>query len=253
MKQQTITIYYFPCADIPDFTQQQLAAFLDEEECARFQRMRAPVGARFAQGRLMVKSLLEALTGIPASELLFSYSDNGKPSVAVASDWRFSISHCDAALVVAIGQCNMGVDLELVTRERGKLEPPWQMPDKFMHPVSAAQVCSERTELRAERFTHIWTLMESHVKLNDSSIFHATRKLPIELVARGTITDSITTAITISDPCSWWSWRLNGGQMMLSLAARESHPSIALVEWRATGNHKPMQDSQLLTAPVDWQ
>lgn len=244
------SIYYYRCADIPEFCTAELSQFLDPEEMARFQRMRDFVGARFAQARRMVKSLLAERTGIATEALRFRYTDNGKPHIVAADQhWCFSISHCDSGVAVAVSKHDLGVDLEVVDRARGKISPPWQHPENFMHPTTAALVKTVPREAQAERFAHLWTLMESQVKLCDSSIFHASKKLQLQLLGQAPQWH----ASVIGESCCFWSWRLAGGESLLSLAVAklESQPVPVVYQWHVGGEHSVLDNIELITVPAD--
>lgn len=241
-----VAIYCCPCSAIPPASEQELIHLLDDDERARYARMRAAVAAMFLQGRRMVREALAQRTGADLTALSFRYSANGKPFVANFPQYHISVSHCGSAVVAAVATHNLGVDLEEVDRQRGKLEAPWTQAKRFMTPTTAQWVTAAAIEARPERFTLLWTLMESHVKLYDSSIFRACRSLDI-LLQDG---DVLRARVSGEERCRLWGWRLTGemGNSVLALATEISPVNTVLWRWRSQGNHQPLPNT-LISVP----
>lgn len=243
-----VVIYCCPCSAILPASEKELIGLLDEEERARYGRMRAEIGAMFLQGRRMVREVLAQRTGADLGDHTFRYSTNGKPLVANFPQYHISVSHCGSAVIAAVADCNLGVDLEQIDRQRGKLEAAWTQAERFMTPTTARWVSEADIDVRAERFTLLWTLMESHVKLYDGSIFRACRTLDIHL--NGSDNDPLRAAVVGAEPCMWWGWRLVGelGNSILALATEIAPASIELWHWDSQGSHQPLPHT-LISVP----
>ena len=251
-----VLVCYCATTDIAPPAEAEIAALLDLEEQERYQRMRPPVALRFFQGRRMVRQLLAQKLHCDAQTLRFTYSENGKPGLACESPWRFSISHCDTAVVVAIGTVELGVDVEAIHRQRGKLAPPWRKPQNFMHAYNAKQVerCGSDGE-KARLFTVFWTMMESQVKLADSSIFRASKHLAITLQPQGgnswaTVTEQAREYA--GGDCYWWSYEGldKAGGDIVSLALRERGAKVELLQWSKAGAVLPAPLLAIVSPPI---
>jgi phosphopantetheinyl transferase len=103
----------------------------------------------------------------------FQYSTNGKPLLGDESDagWWFSLSHCAGAVVCAIADRDIGVDVESLLR----CEKLVAKSGGFFSPAMAARVTEVGYLPSAVAFAGFWTCLEAQVKLKDSSIFSERR------------------------------------------------------------------------------
>ena len=169
-KHSSIEIYYLPVRDQgydPDL--ETAISILNSNEIQRLDTFRVK-GAResFLQARRMLRTLLADKTGQSPKAVEFSFSENGKPLLNNFPDIHFSLSHCKAAVVVAIANNNLGVDAEEINRG----EKLWENTREFIGDYAANAVNLQKSEEHAaDMFTLYWTAMEALVKLNDSSIY----------------------------------------------------------------------------------
>jgi len=171
------TVYYCAAAHIPAATEDDLNRYLDPAERMRYERMQAMVATRFLHGRKMAKQAIAEFLTLPLPNVRFEYSENGKPYIQGHRHCHFNISHCETAIAVVVSNTNIGIDVESI--ERHISHPPKKA---LMLPYTAQWVHAQsEPRAKAKTFTLLWTLMESQVKLADSSIFRAVKRLAIAL------------------------------------------------------------------------
>ena len=153
-----MTIYILPFSAL-DFD--RLAPLLPFVSAGRRERI-----ARLGSGAAKTASLLSALlvrmavsefTGIPASELVFSVHDGGKP-YCVGVPCEFSLSHTSGMIVCAVSDEPVGIDAEL-------LRPaPMRVARRFTD--------AEREYISGsdERFFRVWTRKEAFGKMTGDGL-----------------------------------------------------------------------------------
>jgi 4'-phosphopantetheinyl transferase len=142
---------------------QVLLSEKEQGKAARFKRDEDRNSSIAARGALRV--LLSGYTEISATEIRFSYSENGKPHV-VDSDIDFNVSHSDEWVVLAFGKRrNIGVDIEKI-----KLEMEVEgIAARFFAPeeIELLKAAEEKHTL----FFQIWARKEAYVKACGSTLF----------------------------------------------------------------------------------
>lgn len=108
-----------------------------------------------AKAFVMLKELLQEYCGI-SEDLEFSYSCYKKPFLKSYPRIHFNYSHCRKAIICAIGDLDIGVDVETI-----------QYDDNILYEVFNE---SERAEILnavdpSIKFTEYWTQKESYLKL----------------------------------------------------------------------------------------
>ena len=132
------------------------------------QRREQALKFKYEQGRrtcvlayeLLKQGLREGygITGNP----LFEYGEHGKPSLVGHPDIHFNLSHCRDAVVCAIGNEPVGIDVESVREYRESLVR-YTMNDSEVAQIEAAQN-------PAMAFTRLWTMKEAAFKLIGTGI-----------------------------------------------------------------------------------
>lgn len=176
-------------------------AVLTSEERERADAFRSQTALdTFLLGRLILKTELASRCGVPAASIQLDISENGKPTIAKKhnkDNLHFSLSHCKSAILVGIANCNIGVDIEEIDRLAAKT----RITETFFAAGVVQQLKLCETKNSAELFTQFWTLLESRVKLLDSSIFIERNKFDI------VVDDSKTYTNTCGLECA--SWRID--------------------------------------------
>lgn len=88
---------------------------LDEEERRRAARMATPLlRQRFIAAHAATRLVLADALGVGAADLVFATGPHGKPSLATprVREFHFNLSHCQGRALLAIADCEVGVDVE---------------------------------------------------------------------------------------------------------------------------------------------
>jgi 4'-phosphopantetheinyl transferase len=93
-----------------------LESTLTDDEITRADRYHyATDRSRFVAARGQLRAILGRYTGVAPSELQFSYSKNGKPSLAQAPRVRFNLSGSDSVGMIAVREgAEVGIDVERI-------------------------------------------------------------------------------------------------------------------------------------------
>lgn len=135
---------------------------LDPTEQAAYARRGAP----YLLERSLLKHELARLTGTPAREIRFTYTEHGKPT------WHgchFSISHSGEWLCLAFHHSPIGVDIEHI-RPRPRLA---SVAARIMSPQQLA--AWEQRGCHAAEFYACWCTAEAIIKLRGDTMWHAPR------------------------------------------------------------------------------
>lgn len=143
-------------------TIEQLTAFLSLEERAkatsfRFRHLRV----RYQVRRGILRSILASYTGIPPSELKFSYSATGKPSLMKAAGLEFNISDSEDLFACAVSDdAQVGIDIERI-RPVADLE---SLTQTALTLTELAWLKRQLPEDRLRSFFGVWTKKEAILK-----------------------------------------------------------------------------------------
>ena len=105
-------------------------------------------------GLLLNRALGDA--GLRAGE--YAVTPEGKPWFPDLPDFRFSLSHSGETVICAVGDEELGCDVERVR------DFDLQLAKRFFHPEEGAWIFSLPEEERRDAFFRLWTLKESYMK-----------------------------------------------------------------------------------------
>lgn len=145
-----------------DTAPDNLGAVLDAEERARAAAYRNPRdGRRFVIRRGWLRHLLAAELGEAPQALRFTTGAFGKPSLPLASDLIFSISHSAGQALAAISrQGPVGCDIE--ARDPAKADPA--IAERYFAPPERAELARLADQTWINGFFNAWTRKEAVVK-----------------------------------------------------------------------------------------
>lgn len=92
----------------------------------------------------------------------FEYGEHGKPSLKGLPHVHFNISHCKEAVVVAVGNEPVGVDIEC----RGRYKEP--LASHVLNDDELQQIASSKQ--KDQTFTELWTMKEAILKFTGEGI-----------------------------------------------------------------------------------
>ncbi len=145
-------------ADLPADTA-ELPLLPPDEQLQATQR-----GGHYAAIRSLLRRELERRSGIPAQEIVFSYTQHGKPEFPPQP---FNLSHSGDCLCLAFHHQAIGVDVEQ-KRPRRNLAA---LATRMMCPEQSEAFCSRDCPL--EEFYACWCAAEAIVKLAGDTMWNA--------------------------------------------------------------------------------
>ncbi len=136
-------------------------ALLSDDERARQRSFVSPeLRRRFGAARAGLRTLLGRHLDRDPLSLAFATGEFGKPRLVGDGQVHFNLSHCEERAVLAIGNAEIGIDLE---RER-PIEHV-ELAKRYFHPREVAAITASRDEAEQRRaFFLVWTLKEAVVK-----------------------------------------------------------------------------------------
>ena len=147
---------------IDDFDLPTALADISEQRRQQALRFRHERGQRTCVlAYLLLKKALREEYGIGGNPT-FEYGEHGKPRLAEHPDIHFSLSHCREAVVCAVSQRPVGIDVESVSRYKEPLAV-YAMNDGERAEIMAA----ERPDVA---FARLWTMKEARLKLTGEGI-----------------------------------------------------------------------------------
>lgn len=113
-----------------------------------------------AKAYLMLEDMLRTEYGIQHCPE-FSYGNNGKPYFKELSDIHFNMSHCPKGVACAVSGRPVGIDIEEI-----QFDEPVAMRVFNADEYARIKECATP----AEKFTELWTMKESYLKLTGQGI-----------------------------------------------------------------------------------
>lgn len=114
-----------------------------------------------AAGYLLLRECLQKKYGICEAPIM-EYGDYGKPRISGHENIHFNISHCRCAVICAVSDTPIGVDIESVDRYAPRLAQ-YTMNNEELQLIQSAQ--NPATE-----FTRLWTMKEALLKMTGRGI-----------------------------------------------------------------------------------
>ena len=109
----------------------------------------------------------------------------GKPYYTGGEGYYFNISHCKDAVVVAVSECPVGVDVEGERNVKYRTAEKCCSLEEMAYVFGEEEVDRSRSENLSEeetaRFLNLWTLKESYVKMTGRGLRIAPKKVNFEV------------------------------------------------------------------------
>lgn len=135
-----------------------LTDFVSEERKNRISRfLRDEDKIRSLAAEFLLRHMLSTIYGTDTAGIKFDADKYGKPYL-IGSELKFNISHSGDYVACAVGDSNIGIDVEKI----GKAELP-EIYSVFA-PSEIEMINALPQDLQADMFYRIWTLKESYVK-----------------------------------------------------------------------------------------
>ena len=147
----------------------ELVALLSPDEQTRAAKFRFdPLRQSFIFTRGMLRVLLGRYLELAPEQIIFHYSERGKPSVDFETPIRFNVSHSGELVLFAFARdCDLGVDVEQI-RALGDM-------DAIAHCFFCSEEFTQYTSIPpAERegsFFRCWTRKEAYLKATGNGLW----------------------------------------------------------------------------------
>jgi 4'-phosphopantetheinyl transferase len=143
--------------------------WLPQDERTRVEKILATgERIRFLQARKFLRDLLGQYTGLPASEVVFKYNRNGKPSLKVGPrNLFFNMAHSRELILVAVSQeAFIGVDIE----ELRAFDDLMDLATSYFSKTEAGLLRRASPEQRIPLFFRFWTGKEACIKASGGMV-----------------------------------------------------------------------------------
>jgi 4'-phosphopantetheinyl transferase len=152
--------------DAPELPHDELAAMLDSDEQGRAARMRFD-GRVWSAARGSQRVILASYLDVPATALVFSTSESGKPRLVGVHGLEFSFARTDGLAVVAVASDReVGVDVE---RENDRTDIDL-VAREFLPLGEVAALERTEPDRRRSAFFEAWARHEAHLKLRGQGL-----------------------------------------------------------------------------------
>lgn len=156
----------------------ELTNSLSADEKTRAERFRfAQHRNRFIAARGFLRQILSSYLEIASQEIIFNYSDRGKPNL-FNNQLQFNISHSqDLALYGLINNYLIGIDVEYL---RNDLKCD-QIATRFFSDRESQLIKSFNKEQQTQSFFHLWTAKEAYLKATGEGLIGGLDTVEIEI------------------------------------------------------------------------
>ena len=116
-------------------------------------------------GYWLAKLAIEKVFGVSMADISFEVDESGKPYTAGYPDVHFNISHSGSAVICAVCDKPVGIDIQLVKDRNFDLLAKRAFTEKEQKVFFSAQ-----PDRRREQFFSIWTAKESYIKFSGAGV-----------------------------------------------------------------------------------
>ncbi len=150
---------------------------LSDDERARAERLVVEVKrAQFVAGRLALRHILARYVSAPAGDLVFAYSEHGKPSLTAEAAPAFNLSHShELALVGVWPRGRIGVDVEHHRPDR-RFE---RIAARFFAPSEHRALVAFPESEQLGVFYRTWTRKEAYLKACATGLSFASNRFAV--------------------------------------------------------------------------
>ncbi len=211
---------------------QSLRRTLTADERSRAERFHFPKDSEhFIVARGLLRAILGRYLDVEPSQLRFSYSPYGKPSLAResgAGDLCFNVSHADGLALYAVTRGrDIGIDVERIRADFANE----QVAEQFFSPQEVAALRALPGSMQSLAFFNCWTRKEAYIKARGEGL-----SLPLDQFDVS-LTPGVTAALlrTNSDPQEASRWRIQelapGTGYVSAQAVKGHHWRLKCWQW----------------------
>ena len=166
LRELTVDIWYCNSALLASDAVENASCHLSREEINRGDRFRLNADRRdFTVAHDLLRRALSSYTDLSPSDWRFAIDARGKPTIDNAgpklNGLSFSLSHTQGFVACAVTKkALIGIDVERIDLTL----PAQDIADRYFSEEEAQQLRDCSSDLRAVRFTEMWTLKEAFLK-----------------------------------------------------------------------------------------
>lgn len=212
---------------------------LNEEEMTRANRYHFPHHRHnFTIARAMLRLILARYVNKEAASLTFSYNKHGKPTLALASDCHFNLSHSGKWALLAINRAYpLGVDLECFSAR-----PYYGIGEQLFSSNENRALKAVPSSLLPLAFFHLWAQKEALIKACGIGLSYPTKQFSLPVLP--------PTRTVILDPLLQQRWRITSFMPKVACAAALCyHPDITHIRYHqlahASDTLQPLYTTEL--------
>lgn len=146
---------------IDEFFSSKLLPYISERKQHRANHMKSTIDKKLTIfPELLVRALACRLYGVKNNEILFTQNRHGKPRIVGLPHFHFNISHSHNAMVVAIAEKSVGIDIERLR------DADLNIANRFFSTQERAFIVNQTNKQSdfQRRFYEIWTKKEAYLK-----------------------------------------------------------------------------------------
>lgn len=202
---------------------QQHYGLLSSEEKQRAAKFHYPEDRdHFINARGILRRLLGQYLSISPTEIAFTFTEFGKPGLAIDTSLSFNISHAGGYGLFGFSSgAPLGVDLEKVD---ASIEVE-RLAVRFFSPTEAAAVLALSATDRPAAFFRTWTRKEAFIKAHGKGL-----SLPL---------DQFTVTVSLEDPVQFqridWAPEMVAEWSLTSFMVREELPGAVVLRGKIQG------------------
>lgn len=198
------------------------SAILSAEETTRaarfvFDRDRA----HYIVAHTAVRQILAPYAGQKPESLVIETAERGKPYLRDHPQLRFNLSHSGEYALLAVGDRELGVDIERINAKRSTIE----IAKRFFAPAEVADLLATPEDRREEAFFACWSRKEAYIKARGEGLGIPLDSFTVSLGSNAGLRQA-------SDRERWWMCALQAPTgYAAALAAEAPRRRITQLTW----------------------
>ena len=191
-------------ASVPAVAASAGVSALPADELARAENFRRPAPrARYVAGRVVLRELLRRCAAGPTDATL-THSPQGKPYLARPGAPRFSISHAEDMVLVALADEEVGVDVEADHRDLDAVA----LARRVLGAQAATRLAALDPEAQRAAFLRLWTRHDAALKCRGVGLGGDPEDAAGVTVHSLALPGAYAGAVATTRPCTLarWSW-----------------------------------------------
>ena len=221
-------------ADLSEYDPVIPLSFLADDEILRHKRFYfEPDKRQFALSHTLLRSVLSLYTGLPAEQIVYCKTGNGKPALTDsgdAGDIKFNLSHSGSRCLLGIVRdYEIGVDVEY----RKSIRRFEALVRRCFDPEERECLTQLSEQAQQRRFYDYWTLKEAVIKACGRGLTMPLQKFGFRFDAQDNSKMSVTFDQSLEEAAASWLCLLSGDdEYSCAIALMGQEPPL-ITEWHS--------------------